>query len=297
MFRPVFPAPVQFPSMTRLLLIHTGGTIAMAQTPHGLAPVPGRVEAAIAARLPAGVELAVELFDPLIDSASISPHNWNQMLERIEASPDDRVLITHGTDTMAYTGAALSQALAGMGRDVVLCGSMIPLGMGGDAEGNLDLALHHALEGEAGVWLSFNGQLLPAGGLVKTHSMAADAFHAIAQAPAHLPIHRRFDPARRLAILHLSPGLPMPALSAMLDALDGAVLRIYGAGTVMDDPALFAVLSAAIRAGKRVRAVSQCAYGGLVPGAYAAGQKLWDCGVENGGLETPEAALIHLWLN
>ncbi len=283
--------------MTRLLLIHTGGTIAMAQTPHGLAPMPGLAEAAVAGRLPAGVDLTVDLFDPLIDSANIGPQDWNQMLERIEAMPDACILITHGTDTMAYTGAALSQALAGLGRAVVLCGSMVPLGMGGDAEGNLDLALHQALEGRHGVWLSFNGEVLPADGLVKVHSLAADAFRAIAQTPPPLPAHRRFDPTRRLAILHFSPGLPVPALIAALDALDGAVLRIYGAGTVMDDQALFAALSAATRAGKRIRAVSQCESGGLVPGAYAAGQKLWACGVENGGLETPEASLIHLWLN
>lgn len=283
--------------MTRLLLIHTGGTIAMAQTPQGLAPVPGLVESAVTERLTEGVSLSVNLFDPLIDSASIGPQDWNRMLEQIEAAPDASILITHGTDTMAYTGAALSQALAGMNRAVVLCGSMAPLGLGGDAEGNLDLAISHALKGVPGVWLSFNGQVLPAAGLVKINSVAADAFRALPQAPNAAPAHRRFDPARRLAILHLSPGLPVPALSAMLDALDGAVLRIYGAGTVHDDPALFAALSAATHAGKRMRAVSQCTYGGLVPGAYAAGQRLWACGVENGGLETPEAALIHLWLN
>jgi L-asparaginase len=37
--------------------------------------------------------------------------------------------------------------------------------------------------------------------------------------------------------------------------------------------------------------------GHVAPGAYAAGAPLWDCGVQSGGRETPEAALIHLWLN
>ena len=48
--------------------------------------------------------------------------------------------------------------------------------------------------------------------------------------------------------------------------------------------------------GKRLRAVSQCEAGGLEPGAYAAGAALWAAGVENGGSDTPEAALIRLWL-
>ncbi|NBQ51422.1 MAG: aminopeptidase, partial [Marivivens sp.] len=70
-----------------------------------------------------------------------------------------------------------------------------------------------------------------------------------------------------------------------------------GAGTAMNNPALYDVLRAAIADGKRMRAVSQSTIGGLAPGAYAAGSALWAAGVENGGLETPEAALIHLWLN
>ena len=39
------------------------------------------------------------------------------------------------------------------------------------------------------------------------------------------------------------------------------------------------------------------AVGGIIPGYFAAGAALWDIGVENGGDETPEAALIKLWLN
>ncbi|MGE4373195.1 MAG: asparaginase domain-containing protein [Xanthobacter sp.] len=283
--------------MNRLLLVHTGGTICMGQTAQGLAPQAGIVEAAVAARLAPDVSLTVERFTPLVDSADIGPRAWNHMLDLIEAHPGTSVLMTHGTDTMAYSGAALSQALAGAGRSVVLCGSMVPLGMGGDAESNLELAISHALAGVTGVRLSFNGAVLPADGLVKVHSQNADAFRAIPQAPAAPPLHRRFDPARRLAILQLTPGLPVPALVAALDALDGAVLRIYGAGTVAHDDALFAALAAAVKAGKRLRAVSQCEGGGLKPGTYAAGQKLWDCGVENGGQDTPEAALVHLWLN
>lgn len=283
--------------MNRLLLLHTGGTIAMAPTPHGLAPEAGLVEQAVAARLAPDTELLTQVFDPLVDSANIGPHHWNRMLDSIEAAPNAAILLTHGTDTMAYTGAALSQALAGMGRTVMLCGSMVPLGMGGDAEDNLHLALSAIFSTPPGVRLAFNGRLLAAEGLVKHHSSAADSFRCVPQPPPAPPLRRRFDTGRRLAILHLSPGLPMVALEAALNHLDGAVLRIYGAGTVMDDPALPSLLARASRSGKRLRAVSQCESGGLVPGSYAAGQMLWDCGVENGGVETPEAALIHLWLN
>lgn len=280
----------------KLLLIHTGGTIGMAETPEGLAPRKGLVEEAIIKRLPQGTELIAEVFDPLLDSADVGPAHWNRMLETIRSHPDAAVIITHGTDTMAFTGAALSQALAGEARRVILCGSMLPLGQEGDAEDNLDLAISAATAAEPGVLLAFSGKLLAADGLIKHHSHEADAFRSQPQARQNTPQHRTFED-RKLAILTLSPGIPAEAVKAMLSTLDGAVLRIFGAGTAMNDTALLAVLADAVKSGKRLRAVSQCEAGGLSPGAYAAGAGLWSTGVENGGTETPEAALIHLWLN
>ena len=280
-----------------LLLIHTGGTIGMVPTANGLAPQKGVVEDAIAAQLPAGVTLHQHVFDPLLDSADVGPNHWNEILSVLSDHPNMPAIVTHGTDTMSFTGAALSQALAGLDRRVILCGSMQPLNTDGDAEGNLDLALDTALNNSAaGVHLSFAGKLLPADGLTKYDSHADDAFRHIPQAPLTAPIHRQFD-AKRLAVVTLTPDFPVAALSAMLSELDGAVLRVFGAGTAMNNPALYDALKYAIADGKRIRAVSQSTTGGLEPGAYAAGSALWAAGVENGGLETPEAALIHLWLN
>ena len=156
--------------MSQLLLIHTGGTIGMVPGPDGLMPQDGLVESAIEARLPTGVTLLRHVFAPLIDSADIRPQDWNVMLDVIDAHPGVPVLVTHGTDTMAFTGAALAQALAGQGRRVVLCGSMVPLGQGGDAEANLDLALSAVFDSEPDVLLAFAGRLIPAAGLVKHDS-------------------------------------------------------------------------------------------------------------------------------
>lgn len=280
----------------QLLLIHTGGTIGMAAGPDGLAPVKGLVEEALAERLPAGIALHTHVFNPLIDSADMGPDGWNAILSAIRLYPDLPVIVTHGTDTMAFTGAALSQAVAGEGRRVILCGSMMPLGMGGDAEDNLGLAIEAAMNTGEGVYLAFAGSLLSADGLVKHHSHKALSFRSQPQLKQPTPSRRSFS-ARRLAILTLSPGLPAEALEASLATLDGAVLRVFGAGTAPSDQAILNVLAEAVAAGKRIRAVSQCEAGGLTPGTYAAGAGLWATGVENGGLETPEAALIRLWLN
>jgi L-asparaginase len=281
----------------KLVLIHTGGTIGMVPSDEGLTPKDGLVEAAVAARLPAGIELHQPIFAPLVDSSNLGPEHWNEILDVIDAHPECPVLVIQGTDTMAFTGAALSQALHGLNRRVVLCASMVPLGAGGDAEGNLSSAIDSLLTGtENGVFLAFNTKLMPACAVVKHHSYAPDSFRAIPQDPMLPPKHRRFAP-KRLAIVTLAVGLPAAALSAMLAELDGAVLRVFGAGTIMNDDGIISTLSGAVQRGMHVRAVSQCEVGKLEPGTYAAGAPLWGTGVQNGGRETPEAALIHLWLN
>lgn len=269
------------------LLIHTGGTIGMAPGPAGLTPAPGVVEQAAAGRA------HVIAFDPLIDSAAITHRHWNRLLDLIEAEPGP-VAITHGTDTMAHTGAALSQALAGWPHATLLTGSMQPLGTGTEAAENLTLAL--SANPGTGVWLAFGGRLLPAAGLVKHHSRHADSFRALLGPPAG-PWHKRRFADRRLAILTMTPGLPAAMLDAALQTLDGAVLRVFGAGTLPADPGIAAALSRATARGCRLRAVSVCETGGLTPGAYAAGAPLWDAGVQDGGTDTPESALSRLWLD
>lgn len=269
------------------LLIHTGGTIGMVPGPDGLTPGTGLVEAAVAGRA------RINAFDPPLDSADVGFRHWNRLLDLIEAEAGP-VVITHGTDTMSWTGAALSQALAGRPHPVILTGAMHPLGTGGDAEANLDLAL--SAPPGPGVRLAFAGRILPAGGLVKTDSHGADAFRAVPQPDMSDPWRPRRFAARRLAVLTITPGLPAEALEAMLARLDGAVLRVFGAGTIPADPDLHEVLTEAVARGLRLRAVSGCENGGLTPGAYAAGSALWAAGVTNGGTETAEAALIRLWL-
>ncbi|MEO8241689.1 MAG: asparaginase domain-containing protein [bacterium] len=271
-------------------LIETGGTLCMIPGPHGLVPQAGRV----AAILPAGV--ACEAITPLIDSANVGPLLWNQLLDRIAAAKGP-VIVTHGTDTMAYTGAALDAALAGTGASVVLTGAMQPLGTkGGDAEANLSLALDVAGRPYPGLRLAFAGKVMPAGRITKQHSTAAHAFRRAGDpAPATPPPSRRFAD-RKLAVLTLTPGMPSDMLLAALSTLDGAVLRVFGSGTAPAVPGLADALATAVANGCRIWAISQCASGGLMPGTYAAGAALWQAGVENAGMLSAEQALTRLWL-
>lgn len=282
----------------RILLIETGGTICMRQGPDGLLPEDGVLAAALA-DLGQGVQIKTGRIGPLRDSAEMGPREWNAILDLIDAWDGDGVLVTHGTDTMAYTGAALSAALPDPVIPVILCGSMEPLGaVGGDAEGNLQLALGAVTAGQGGHYLAFAGKLMAAGSLVKHHSEQADAFRATGggvDRPAP-PVRRYADV--RVAVLTVTPGMGQAtaALAALLSGLDGAVLRVFGAGTILQDAALLQALADAVRAGCVIMAVSQCEQGGLHVGAYAAGAAIWAAGVENGGDLTAERALAEVML-
>ena len=68
-------------------------------------------------------------YDPLLDSSNIGPADWSYLAELVgEHYFDyDGFVIVHGTDTMAYTASALSFMLQGLGKPVVVTGSIIPL--------------------------------------------------------------------------------------------------------------------------------------------------------------------------
>lgn len=288
-----------------VLVIHTGGTIGMGPGPAGYAPQEGLVEEALAALSRRGLagQTALTALRPLIDSAHATPDDWNRIAATIEAAHERHrgFVVTHGTDTMAFTGAALAMALQGLGRPVVLTGAMLPLGQpGSDGPGNLADAVLAARTAPPGVWLQFGGRLLHGARLRKHSSAAPDAFAATpGAAPPLRPgaaLTRHAFGAPRVAILTVAPGGSGAAIGAALDHLDGAVLRVFGAGTLPNDPALTEALHRAQARGTLVLAVSQCAEGGLSPGAYAAGSLMEEAGILPGADMTAEAAYAKLAL-
>ena len=90
----------------------------------------------------------VELFN--IDSSDMLPKNWTILVEKIAETYDDfdAFIILHGTNTMGYTGAALSFALENINKPVILTGAQVPLGyLGTDATTNLVNSLRLAVWG------------------------------------------------------------------------------------------------------------------------------------------------------
>ncbi len=128
-----------------LFVLYTGGTIGMLQTPQGLAPA-GGFEARMRDHLQSlgdapDLRWRFAELQPPLDSANMTQGNWLAMRDAIVAALDaghDGVLLLHGTDTLAYSAAALSFLLLDLPIPVLLTGSMLPAGApGSDAWDNL----------------------------------------------------------------------------------------------------------------------------------------------------------------
>ena len=111
--------------MKHILMIATGGTIASKATADGLTPQLTSGE--LLAEVPELEQLCridtVQLMNR--DSTNINSRDWLQMAACVRAHYDayDGFVLTHGTDTMAYTAAALSYLIQNNAKPVVITGS------------------------------------------------------------------------------------------------------------------------------------------------------------------------------
>ncbi|WEL56073.1 asparaginase [Pseudomonas kermanshahensis] len=302
-------------AVKNLLVLYTGGTIGMLETPEGLAPAGGfeaRMREHFAQKADAPqLHWTLQEMNPLLDSANMQQHNWLAMrdaiVEAVDVAGHDAVLVLHGTDTLAHSAAALSFLLLGLPVPVLLTGSMLPAGApGSDAWDNLCGALRQFEQGlENGVQLYFHGQLLHGCRASKLRSEAFDAFAALPRhrdgerattLPAELGYQHPRQPVN-LAVMPVFPGLQAGHLRAVLDSgVQGLLLECYGSGTgPSDDQALLDVLQAARQRGVVLVAISQCPEGSVVFDTYAAGNRLRGAGLISGGGMTREAALGKLF--
>ena len=96
------------------------------------------------------------------DSLDMDDNDRQTILRACQSSPCERIVITHGTDTMVETGRVLVEAA--LDKIIVLTGAMRPHRLGhSDALFNLGGALMAAQWAPVGVWIAMNGRLLPAG--------------------------------------------------------------------------------------------------------------------------------------
>lgn len=312
-------------SRKRVLIAYTGGTIGMRRSPAGYAPAPGFLAEYLATeeRLHAvGMpELEVLEFDPLLDSANMTPAHWTAIARAIERRYDDfdGFLVLHGTDTMAYTASALPFMLEGLGKPVILTGAQLPLTeVRSDGRSNLITALVIAADHPIPeVCLYFRGRLLRGCRAVKTDADGFQAFdspgfptlgavgvdigirHDLVLPPPPagtlLRVHD-LDPPPAVAALRLFPGISAEIVRNVLrHPLRGLVLQCYGTGNgPSHDTELLAALREAVDRGVTIVATSQCVRGTVRLRSYATGNALADAGVISGADITDEAALAKL---
>ncbi len=303
--------------MKRVLLLSTGGTIASRPGKDGLEPgLTGEELLAGLGDLEGKFAIQVRQIMNL-DSSNIQAEEWQLMARSVhEALGDyDGIVITHGTDTMAYTASMLSFMLPGLGKPVVLTGSQIPMeNMLSDARNNLFCALAAVEAGICGVSVAFNRHIIRGCRAVKVRTMGFDAFESVnAQYLGEifadgLRVYDRqlptSDKAEKLMdrvstdvfLLKLIPNTN-PRLFDHLREIGyrGVVLETFGAGGLhFHHRDLLEKLRMLRQQGIVVAACSQCLYEPSDFTIYEVGRKLLEVGVIPAGDMTTEAAVTKL---
>jgi L-asparaginase len=233
-----------------VLVLTTGGTIASTETANGLAPGISAEDLATYFEERPGVNLHVRSVMSK-DSTNMQPEDWLDLAEVLLGVHDtyDAFIITHGTDTMAYTAAALSYLLYGFDKPVVLTGSQVPLGvMETDAVRNLHDALTFASQTEVtGVYVVFNGLVMSGTRAVKTKSKSYDAFESInypyiasvsngQMLPLYQPeietpvidAHVALD--TNIFVLKAFPGMDVSIFDYLTERVHGLIIESFGNG-------------------------------------------------------------------
>jgi L-asparaginase len=297
-----------------IMVLYTGGTIGMQASANGLAPASG-FEQRMREQLSGLADIPPWRFremQPLIDSANMTPQYWQHLREAVIEAVDgqgcDAVLILHGTDTLAYSAAAMSFQLLGLQAPVLFTGSMLPAGVvDSDAWENLVGALRALAQGVVpGVQLYFHGELLEPHRTAKVRSFGRHPFVTLKRfggAAKVQPLpdaldYRQSRQAATVAVLPLVPGFGAPLLRAALDSgAQGLILECFGSGTGPADNADFREALAQAQAQQVVvLAITQCHEGGVELDVYEAGSRLRRVGVISGGGMTREAAFGKLQL-
>lgn len=304
--------------MKKILMLGTGGTIASVPSADGLVPaLDGKSMVALISQLAGLCQIDYKQILNL-DSSNIAPKHWQVMAQALAKNYDDYdgFVITHGTDTMAYSAAALSWMVKGCKKPVVFTGAQLPIGAEGtDAKDNVYHAFLAATSNLQGVCLAFGKYIIDGLCAKKMCSENFDGFYSINRPPlATIESHQlnwssftgagvegenfSVDTAleERVAVVKLTPGLPADILNYYLDrGYKAVILESFGAGGVPNDENNWLpMVEKLITSGMRVVCTTQCIYDGVNLDLYPIGTLAKKLGAESAGTLTIEAALTKL---
>lgn len=285
----------------KILMIATGGTIASKETAEGLAPALTSQE--LLACVPeVGQVCDVDTVQPFnLDSTNMCAAHWLEIARIIEQNyaAYDGFVVTHGTDTMAYTAAALSYLIQGADKPIVLTGSQrSAYSRDTDARGNLsDAFLFCADDRAAGVRIVFNGNVILGTRAKKTRTRSYNAFSSIdfpavaimregkpfyyiqSPKPSEKPVfyHALNE---NVFVLKMIPGLRADIFDYLDEQCDGLIIESFGAGGLPNyaQDELSVRISRFLSLGKTVVLTTQVEREGSAMDKYAVGRKLRTCG-------------------
>ena len=301
--------------MKKILMIGTGGTIASEITESGLAP--GFSTEDLLRFVPSLEQMCevdcVQVCN--IDSTNMTPSHWlgiaSAIRERYEEY--DGFVICHGTDTMAYTAAALSYLIQSSPKPILLTGGQKPIHMEGtDSKSNLLDCFGCACDGRiGGVAIVFGGVVIAGTRARKNYSKSFSAFSSINYPVLGVVREGRLIPYlqppcaarpvfydaldQRVALLKLVPGAQSGLLRLLLRENDAVIIESFGVGGLPTDGGYLEAVRQAAAQGKVVVMTTQVQNEGSDLGVYQVGHLLKDVpGVLEAYDMTTEAVLAKL---
>ena len=280
----------------RILLLTTGGTIASVPGGEGLEPRRSEVMERELEQLRTYYDISVK--DVIcLDSSNIRPEEWQLIARHIfeDRAGYDGIVVSHGTDTMAYTASAVTFMLPNIDVPVVFTGSQLPLtDMLSDGPDNLRTAFAMAASGAPGVFLAFDRKVMLGcrAALVSNRGLVVDADVL----PRRTGESRLLsDISKEVFLLKLTPGLN-PSVFDMLAAMGykGIVIEAFGLGGVNVLHRGLRGIHRCVEDGVSVVVTTQCLYDSADLQVYQVGSKLLELGVIQGRDMTSEAAMTKL---
>ncbi len=249
-----------------------------------------------------------------MDSTNMTPHEWDIIIDAIERNYAyyDGFVITHGTDTMAYTASALSIAIQNLGKPIILTGSQIPAyALYTDARRNLINAIRVATLDISGVYIVFDERIIMGARATKASESKLDAFQTVNNRDAgeiRIEIELSSDVPRRhrgkirvikgfesdVFVTSLIPGQDVTDLEFLLDneRIKGIIIKAFGTGNI---PYNFESFFRKARE-KRVPIVitSQCLHGVTRMQCYDVGRRALELGAIEGYDQSLEVLVVKL---
>ena len=306
--------------MKKVLMLGTGGTIACVPSADGL--VPALDGPAMIRVVPELEEVcAIETKQILnLDSSNLAPEHWRSIAEAVAANYTsyDGFVITHGTDTMAYTAAALSQMLCNCQKPVVLTGAQLPIqAEGSDAPNNIYHAFLAATSPWKGVALVFGDLVIHGAHAKKLYTQDFNGFASINREPLATISHNHLFWQKgalqgggygegefsintqleiKIAVVKIIPGATPDILDYYVaKGYKGLIIEGFGAGGVPNgDNNWLPKLEQVLQQGIRVVCATQCLYDGVHLNTYPMGILAERLGAQSAGLDTLETSVVKL---